>query len=133
MSAATPYCSARARCYRCYVSRAKGHRRFTREFNVLMKMLENDMKLCGHKLSDLFQTRDFDSKGSIVLTLPDNEEEIRMRDVLPPCIAGGGRPRSGEHPAAGAPLFEDDGMSRGTGSHVLADGLLIAAAEIVHN
>jgi hypothetical protein len=129
MFVATPYCTARANWYRCYVSRAKGRQRFFREFNVLMKKLENDSKLCGNKVFDLFQTQDFYTKRSIVLTLPDNGEEIRIRDVLPRCIAGIGRPVPHQQASSSRrSAFEDDGLFREAGSHLPTNRVCITSA-----
>jgi hypothetical protein len=92
---------------------------------VLLRLLYSDAKLCGHKVSQLFEYRDTDSKGSIVLMLPHNGKEVLLKDVLPPCIAGGGVVG---HQGAGGALSEDDGVFRGFGSRLSTNGVGIPSA-----
>ena len=84
------YCPARAKCHYCYIAKVGHRQRVSREFTVLLKLLENDSDLRGHKAKDLFSTRDYDSTSALVLTLPGRKEQVRLRDLLS-CRAGGGR------------------------------------------
>jgi hypothetical protein len=120
------HCPARAKCHRCYVEKASRRQRVSREFTVLLRLLEKDSDLRGHKAKDLFSTRDCDSTSALVLTLPDCNEQVRLRDLLS-CRAGGDRSRGAERQGTNRALPQDDDMPRGVGSHVLADGLRIAA------
>lgn len=126
MSEATSLCSARARCHRCYVLRATRRQRTSREYAVLLKLLESGCELGGHKVADLFETWDCDSEGSILFTLPNNGREIRMKDMLS-CISAGGHSND-EHQGASCALFANDGFKRGAGPHVLADRVSITAS-----
>jgi hypothetical protein len=82
----------------------------------LLKLLYNDSELCAHKVSQLFESRDTDSMGSILVKLPDDGREVRLKDLLPPCVAGG----AFRHKGAGGALPRDDDVSRGVGSRLLA-------------
>lgn len=126
------YCPARAKCHLCYRARVGHRQRVSREFTVLLRLLEINSDLRGHKAKDLFQTRDYDSTGAVVLSLPGRNEQVRLRDLLS-CCSGGGRSGGAERQGTSHALPEADDMPRGVGSHVLADGLRIVAAQIVHD
>jgi hypothetical protein len=124
MCAAISLCPARLKCHRCYIARANRRHRHSREFTVLLKLLYNDSELCGHNVSQLFETRDTDSKGSIVLTLPHNGKEVLLKDAIPPCIVGGGA----GHQRPGCALSRDDDVSRRIDSRLFANRVGIPSA-----
>jgi hypothetical protein len=128
MCVASSFCSARLKCHRCYIARTNRRHRHSREFTVLLKLLYNDFELCGHKVSRLFETRDIDSKGSIILTLPHNGNEVLLKDVLPPCTVGGGQSGVIGHQGSGGALPQDDDVFRQIGSRLFANQVSIPTA-----